>query len=108
MTNIPEPPDATHVLWLDFNNDLSLIFSVNGPFAPWPHPAKANIVIAPGEMFYENIYTLFESAGIAVPEPLYLENIDFMQQIWDSEQPVETRLIMEVDAIYLINEKTDE
>lgn len=107
MSNIPEDPDASHIVFLKFNNQLALEFSANGPFLPWS-AATGFVTFTPGAIMCDNIYSLFDSAGIAVPEPLYLQSIEFLQQIYSSPDPGETQLNISVESIYFLEEKSEE
>jgi hypothetical protein len=56
----------------------------------------------------DNIYKLFENAGVTIPEgDLYLRNIDFLQQLFDlgNYSDVEHHQHMKIDSIRIIEGK---
>jgi hypothetical protein len=90
-------------LWLDFNDGLWLQFSWNEQFVAlydktgyYPFTLEAQNVA--------NIYTLIQNAGIEIPEPLYLESIQYNQQLWYLDEPstIEHRQNMEADYIRIL------
>ena len=50
---------------------------------------------------YTNIYSLFQNAEITIPEPLFLEYIQYYQQLWDLEDPSTVDHIQDMEADYV-------
>ncbi len=105
----PAPPEETtnwQALNLMFNNGYRVQFSRPGQLMDYG-PKTAHYYFAPSFMIVENIYDLFQGAGISISEPLYLEAIDFIQQLFDLEEPsaIAHRQQMEVDFIRIIGSK---
>jgi hypothetical protein len=77
-------------------------YAINGTTATCTFELGANLSL--------NIFELFQNAGISIPDPFYIESIDFMQQLFQESQPpaTETSQHMEVDYIRLIEEKQEE
>ena len=105
----PAPPGATtnwQAFNLMFNNGYMIQFTRPGQLMDYG-PKTAHYYFDPSIMIVENIYDLFHGAGISIPEPLYLETIDFIQQLFDLEEPpdVAHHQEMEVDFIRIIGRK---
>jgi hypothetical protein len=108
--SINEPADAWQDLRLAFNNGLELQFIRNGGkyeaqyFGPRPNTAYYYFDL--GFIIVDNIYALFENAGITIPEALYLEEISFYQQLMFQDDPttVEHHQHMEIDFIRIVEE----
>ena len=86
--------------WLHFNDGLSLQFSQDGQFVA--------LYDDTGYYTFEleadntgNIYTLFQDAEITIPEPLFLEYIQYYQQLWDLEDPSTVDHIQDMEADYV-------
>jgi hypothetical protein len=109
----PSPPGTTahyQGLRLFFNRDLILQLSQDGQFVYY-NPTTAMWTFSPGLIFVDNIYKMFLDAGITIPpDDLYLEKIDFIQQLFELADPstVDHRQRMEVDFIRIIEEKQQE
>ena len=109
----PSPPRTTahyQGLWLFFNNGLVLQLSQNGQFVYY-NPTTAMRTFDLGLIFVDNIYKMFQDAGITIPAgDLYLEKIEFIQQLFELADPstVVHRQHMEVDFIRIIEEKQQE
>jgi hypothetical protein len=108
----PAPPGHTNHcqgLFLYFNNGLALQLTQDGQ-AVYLGPTVAIWTFDLGLIFVNNIYQMFEDAGITPPEPLYLYKISFSQQLFELEEPstVEHHQHMEIDFISIVEEKEDE
>jgi len=109
----PSPPGMTahhQGLWLFFNHGLVLQLSQNDQFVYY-NPTTAMRTFELGLISVENIYKMFQDAGIAIPPgDLYLEKIDFIQQLFElaGASTVGHRQHMEVDFIRIIEEKQEE
>ena len=114
MNYIPSSPTGKTALyqglWLFFNNGLVLQLSRDGQFVDYS-PTTAMWTFELGLIFVDNIYKMFLDAGITIPPgDLYLEKIDFIQQLFELADPstVDYRQRMEVDFIRIIEEKQQE
>lgn len=109
----PSPPRTTahyQGLWLFFNHGLVLQLSQNDQFVYY-NPTTAMRTFDLGLIFVDNIYNMFQDAGIVIPSgDLYLEKIEFIQQLFELGEPstVEHHQHMEVDFIRIIEEKQEE
>ena len=109
----PSPPGTTahyQGLWLFFNHGLALQLSQDGQFVNYS-PTTAMRTFDLGLISVENIHKMFQDAGITIPPgDLYLEKIDFAQQLFELAGPsaVEHRQHMEVDFIRIVEEKQEE
>jgi hypothetical protein len=58
----------------------------------------------------QNIFEMFQNSGVSIPDPFYIERIDFVQQLFQESQPTTTEdhQHMEVDYIRIIEEKHEE
>jgi hypothetical protein len=104
----PAPPGTTNHyqgLWLMFNHGLVIQLSTDQFISYTPQTAYWTFNL--GVIFFRNIYKMFEEAGVAIEEPLYLEWISFSQQLFELEEesPLVYRQRMEVDFIRIIEEK---
>lgn len=106
------PPGYTNLwqgLWLYFSEGLKLEFSTDDQFFRYDN--NMAVYISPlGVPILDNIYQLFRGWDIKIPEgPLYLEAIDFVQQLadLDTSDPggQEYQQHMEVDFIQIIEAK---
>ena len=108
----PSPPGTTahyQGLWLNFNHGLVIQLSTD-QFVYYT-PQTAYLTFELGKIFVNNIYKMFQDSGITIPAgDLYLERIEFVQQLFDLEEnsAVEHRQRMEVDFIRIIEEKLQE
>jgi hypothetical protein len=108
----PAPPGYTNHyqgLWLFFNNGLVLQLTQDGQGVLYT-PTTATWTFDLGLIFVNNIYRMFQDAGITIPEPLYLYKISFSQQLFELEEPstVEHHQHMEIDFISIVEAKEDE
>jgi hypothetical protein len=104
-----DPGTTTHWqgLWLYFSHGLILQFSQENQMVYWG-PKTGYYTFSLGEPVLDNIYDLFKNAEISIPEePFYLESVDFVQQLWNLEDPspVEHHQHMEIDLIQFIEGK---
>lgn len=105
----PAPPGYTNhwqALLLRFNNNLIIEYSVNQGVDLGP--TSASYSFDPNFITVDNIYRLFQNAGITIPEgDFYLKNIDFLQQLWflDEVSNVEYHQHMKIDSIRIIEGK---
>ncbi len=98
---------------LIFNNNFRMQFSQDGQFVSWDDPSLGRYFNAGyysfdlGANMSGNIHQLFQGLGFELPYPLFLEEIVYLQQLWDLEEPSETehRQIMKVDYIRVIQEE---
>jgi hypothetical protein len=102
----PAPPGYTNhwqALILHFNNGLGLQYFQEGQ-GLYTGSKTAYLTFPLGLITVDNIYEMFKGAGITIPEPLYLESIDFLQQLLQLEQPstVQHHQHMEIDSIWII------
>ncbi len=116
----PAPPGQTNHcqgLFLYFNNGFALQLTQDGQ-ALYLGPKIAIWTFDLGLIFVNNIYQMFQDAGITPPEPLYLYKISFSQQLFELQDPyiaalqepstVEHHQHMEIDFISIVEEKEDE
>jgi hypothetical protein len=85
----PAPPGMTtnlQALELHFNQGRHFQFSQVGQFMYY-NSTTAYATFSLGVPIDVGIYELFSAAGIAVPQPLYLDYINFIQQLLGLEQP---------------------
>jgi len=106
---LPEGPEETadwQALNLLFSNDCRIQFSRPGQIMYYS-PTTAHYYFNPSLTVVGNVYDFFQEASISISEPLYLEAIDFIQQLFDLEEPstIEHRQQMEVDFIRIIGGK---
>ena len=89
-----------------FSNDYRIQFSQPGQIMYYS-PTTAHYYFNPSLTVVGNVYDFFQEAGIGISEPLYLEAIDFIQQLFDLEDPstIAHRQQMEVDFIRIIGRK---
>jgi hypothetical protein len=102
----PAPPGMTsnlQALELHFNQGRHLQFSKEGQFMYF-NDTTAYATFPLGVPVDLGIRELFLAAGIEVPQPLYLEYINFIQQLWMLEQPSsqEHHQRMRVDYIRIV------
>lgn len=108
----PPAPEGETSAWqylsLRFNNGLGLQFTQEGQGVYWG-TRTAYYTFGLGWIIVDNIYSLFQNCGITIPEPLYLEDIFFSQQLGSLAEPstVEHCQYMEIDFIRII-EKHEE
>ena len=86
--------------WLQFCPDVQC----NNPIdINWP-PMDINIIIDPeNSLVNVNIHQLFQEAGIAIPEYLYLRYMNFIQ-LFEEGAGVQTTQRMEIDFIRIVEE----
>ncbi|MFZ7113093.1 MAG: hypothetical protein ACOWYE_15525 [Desulfatiglandales bacterium] len=104
-----QPPSAegTTAAWqylsFEFNNGLSLQFSVEGQGVYWDSNT-AYCGFSFGHIMALNVHTLFQNCGIPIPEPFFLESINLTQQLWNLTEAstVEHHQHMEVDFIRVV------
>ncbi|BBO73021.1 hypothetical protein DSCW_04380 [Desulfosarcina widdelii] len=101
-TTSSDSPVANHIMGLNFNEGLMLQYSDQGPYLYW-NDTTLYLQFTPGQIIADNIHSLFQNAGISIPDPLYLEDISLLQQVHDSAGAYQ--LFMEVDAIRLVGPK---
>jgi hypothetical protein len=85
----PAPPGTTtnlQALMLKFNQGRRFQFSQEGQFMYF-NDTTVYAIFPLGMPVDVGIYELFGFAGIEVPQPLYLEYINFIQQLWNLQQP---------------------
>ncbi len=102
----PAPPDMTsnlQALMLNFNNGRKMQFSKDEQFMYF-NDTTVYFNFPSGAAVDLGIYELFQAAEIQFVEPLYLENVDFVQQLLDLEDPSpeEHHQHMEVDYIRIV------
>ena len=105
----PAPPGYTshwQALILYFNNGLSLQYFQEGQ-GLYTGSNTAYLTFPLGVVTVNNIYELFKDAGITISELLYLEGINFLQQLFPLDQPsaVQHHQHMEIDSIRIIEGK---
>jgi hypothetical protein len=102
----PAPPGMTsnlQALELHFNQGRHFQFSREGQFMYF-NDTTAYATFPLGVPVELGIRELFLAAGIEVPQPLYLEYINFIQQLWMLEKPSsqEHHQRMRVDYIRIV------
>jgi hypothetical protein len=105
----PAPPGYSNhwqALILHFSNGLSLQYFQAGQ-GMYTGPNTVYLTFQLGLVIVDNIYDMFRSAGITIPEPLNLEGISFLQQLFMLDEPstVYHRQYMEIDSIRIIEGK---
>jgi len=116
INELPPAPEGTTSSWqyfsLNFNSGpgteiISLQFSKNGHWAPSDLSSGTNIYyfVSLGEDSSFNIHSIFQEAGIEIPEPLFLIQAVFNQTLWYLSEPstVEHYQHMEVDYIRVLD-----
>ncbi|MBI5591265.1 MAG: hypothetical protein HY881_12360 [Deltaproteobacteria bacterium] len=90
-------------VWLSFNNGLQIqMYYDSGVTTGSPNMAYWTFSL--GNMMIDNIYKIFKDSNIVIPEPLYLESIDFWQQLLPSpDSPLEAKQHMEVDYFRIMD-----
>ena len=107
INEIPPAPlgytNHWQALILHFNNGLTLQYFQEGQ-GLYTGSKTAYLTFPLGFVTVDNIYEMFKGAGITIPEPLYLESIDFLQQLFQLEQPstVQHHQHMEIDSMRII------
>jgi hypothetical protein len=110
INEIPPAPSGYTNHWqaliMHFNNGLSLQYFQEGQ-GLYTGSNTAYLTFPLGVVVVDNIYEMFKGAGITVSEPLYLESIDFLQQLFQLDQPstVQHHQHMEIDGIRIIEGK---
>jgi hypothetical protein len=106
----PSPGWADHYqcLRMDFNNGLILLFS-QGEYDPvFDRTREAHYIFPLGYIIVDNIYRLFQDAGIIIPEgPLYLYKIGFHQLLFYTDNDTEYHEQMKVDFVRIIEGKEE-
>ena len=105
----PAPPGYTNhwqAMILHFNNSLTLQYFQEGQ-GVYMGPHTVELTFPLGLVTMDNIYDVFKRAGITIPEPLYLEGISFLQQLFNLSEPstVDHRQYMEIDSIRIVEGK---
>ena len=71
---------ANHALILYFSDGTKIEYSGDGRFCDWTDPdTQIQLKVDLNTIFTDNIFRRFELTSRPVPEPLYLEYIQFMQ-----------------------------
>lgn len=107
----PAPPGYTcdwQFLWLGFNNGLGIQYFTQGQGANWGSKVVP-FEFDPNFITMDNIYEAFKKANITIPPgDLYLETIDFIQQLWvqDNETSnLDNHQHMKIDSIRIVEGK---
>ncbi len=91
-------------LQLGFSNGWYIVFLDNAT-GDWPDGAYKSqtlyYVFNPGGIILNNIYSIFEDNGIPVTETLYLEEITFMQDMYELLNPQTEDLFMRLLSDYI-------
>jgi len=109
----PAPPGYTNDwqhLALRFNNGLGIQYTTQGQ-GVYLGSKWGNFEFDPNLIIVDNIYELFEAAGITIPPgDLYLRNIAFIQQlsILSENSDMEHHQHMKIDSIRIIEGKKHE
>jgi hypothetical protein len=101
--------DWQHLV-LRFNNGLGIQYTTQGQ-GVYLGSTCGNFEFDPNFIIVDNIYELFEAAGITIPpEDLYLRNIAFIQQlsILSENSNMEHHQHMKIDSIRIIEGKKHE
>ena len=101
--------DWQHLV-LRFNNGLGIQYTTQGQ-GVYLGSTCGNFEFDPNFIIVDNIYELFEAAGITIPpEDLYLRNIAFIQQlsIIEGNSNMEHHQHMKIDSIRIIEGKRHE
>ena len=76
---------------MNFNNNIWLVFFQDGQFWLWdsgsPQFQTGYLTFNLSDDIVGNIYEIFEMVDIDIPEPLYLESINFGQQMFENSNP---------------------
>ena len=105
----PAPPGYTNdwqYLMLTFNEGLGIQYSLGQ--GVYMGSKVVYLGFDPSYIIVDNIYELFEKAGISLPSGgLVLRNISFVQQLFnlDSGSPVEHHQHMKIDSIRIVEGK---
>jgi hypothetical protein len=91
---------------LRFNEGRYLQLSQSGQ-STFMNDTTATYYFTLGTNMVVNIFESFQDAGISIPDPFYIQSINFIQEIFPPELS-EVRQHMEVDYIRLIEEKQEE
>jgi len=83
---------------------LELRFTLDDHTVNKPNIQEVAYKFPPGSSYSVNIYDAFQSQGITIPEPFYLQRIELCQELLDLENPstIEHHQHMEVDFISII------
>jgi hypothetical protein len=106
----PAPPGYTNDwqhLVLRFNNGLGIQYTTQGQ-GVYLGSTCGNFEFDPNLIIVDNIYELFEAAGITIPPgDLYLRNIAFIQQlsILEENSDMEHHQHMKIDSIRIVEGK---
>jgi len=85
----PAPPGSTtnlQAMMVRFSKGRVLQISQLGHFMYYSD-TTAYVLFLLGVPVDFRIYEIFAAAGIEVPEPFYLEHINFLQQLWNLQEP---------------------
>ena len=108
----PAEPGETNQfqgLWLYFSKGRVLQLTQEGQGFDYT-PMTASYTFELGRIIVDNIYSLFENAGLPVEEEsINLHGINFLQQLFDMKEPstVDHHQHMEVDFIRVIEAKEE-
>ncbi len=106
MTTAPvDPYGAYHFVEFFFNDKLALQYSTDRSFIQNHKVTTLYRLFEPGGIISENIHDLFASNGIAVPDPLYLNRIVFLQQMYNVSG--EYRMELAADAIRIVDQNAE-
>jgi len=92
---------------LRFNNGLGIQYTTQGQWV-YLGSTCGNFEFDPNLIIVDNIYELFEAAGITIPPgDLYLRNIAFIQQlsILEENSDMEHHQHMKIDSIRIVEGK---
>lgn len=107
MSMNPSPiPASSQFMLLSFTNKLALQISQEGQMEYW-NPTTAYYTFPLGVIILDNIYDMFQKAGIDIPEPFYLRMISINQFLYELDDPssIEHHQRMKVDFIRIIEGK---
>jgi len=101
-----DAPGSGQYLMLSFTNKLALEISQSGQMVEW-NATTAYYTFPLGMIVVDNIYDMFQRVGITVPEPFYLNMIDFSQLLYELDNPsnADHSQRMKVDLIQIVEGK---
>lgn len=116
INEFPPAPEGSTSSWqyfsLNFNSGpgtelISIEFSEDGQWPPADLSVGTDIqyYVPLGQDASFNVHSVFQQAGIDIPEPLYLIQAVFNQTLWDLTEPstVEHHQHMEVDYLRVLD-----
>jgi len=98
------PPGVGYqIMLLSFTDKLALQISQDGQTVYW-NPTTAYYTFTPGQFIVENIYELFQRAGITIPSPFEIVFLGLDQHLYELEAPAagEHTQRMKVDFIRIV------